>query len=361
MNITGFKDSLLSDKVLTINPELAVLVGINSAHIICQIEYWLKRYRDTKSQDHYMDERWWVYNTYEQWQKGNFPWMNKRTIMRAFNHLRDQGLIIMREHENFKKGIWATINYDKLNELIASRSTHQDDEDRIPRTHQDDEGRISNTHQDDEVGTPRTHHDDEGGIPRTNQDDEGLAVPEITIHRIHNSAKADNPPEAKPAVQNLMKERAKKLAAPKVVEEVAPKARDVSGTALVQAVLEAFNVKEFRFSARLSDRLGKPITVQVDGGTFKYDTPVDLYDNDPAFRAFIQVRLEQLKNVPSITVGTAFQNLVNFEAKPTEERPNRLYGYHHWKKMNAHLLVQRKPKEVVTVAPLPEAYDDTLI
>jgi len=330
MKTIRIKDLFVSEKAIMIKPELAALVGINTAAILSQIEYWLKvlESRPQNFKDHFTDGRWWVYNTYEQWQKDNFPWMSVPTLQRAFYKLRDEGLIITREHENFKKGIWVTINYDKLGELIAGFYSHQNDEQTVSYPH---------------------------------QNDEQTAVPEITIQRIHNSAKADNPPEAKPAVQNLMKLRAKQLEAPKPVEEVAPKARDITGTALVQAVLKAFDAKEFRFSARLSDRLGKPFTVRVGDTTTKYEAPVDLYDNDPDFRTFIKIRLEQLKNVQRITIGTAFQNLINFTAMPTEERPNRLYGYYHWRKMNAHLLAQRKPEEVVTRAPLPIPDFDSLI
>lgn len=340
MNTTRIKDLFASRKAITFKPELAVIVGINGAIILHQIEHWINVFqsRPQKYGDHFIDGHWWVYNTYEQWKTGNFPWMDKRTIMRAFNDLRDKGLILTREHENFKKGIWVTINYDKLGELIADFYAGQNDPD------------------NDDGGQNVTDNIGYGGQNVTE-----IAVPEIpSIQRLILSAESDTFPKFQPVVQDLMKQRDKQLEAPKAVTKVKPKARDISGTELVQAVLRAFNVKQFCFSARLADRLGKPLTVQVDDAKIKYYAPVDLYDNDPAFKVFIKERIRQLKDIPGITIDAAFKNLVNFDAKPSAERPNRLPGYHHWKKMNPRLIAELKPKEVVTVI-VPEAYDDTLI
>jgi len=72
---------LLDEYPLIILPKLAVLVGLNEAIVLQQLNYWLQK------SAHIFDGRRWIYNTYEQWQE-QFPFWSISTIRRALTVLR---------------------------------------------------------------------------------------------------------------------------------------------------------------------------------------------------------------------------------------------------------------------------------
>lgn len=100
-------------------PTLATLIGLNEAIILQQVHYWLKH--KEKSGQNYIDGRYWVYNTYEQWQK-QFPFWSIMTIRRTMTKLENKGLLIAENYNKagFDKTKWYTINYNALNSLSPS-------------------------------------------------------------------------------------------------------------------------------------------------------------------------------------------------------------------------------------------------
>lgn len=98
-----------------VDRELAVKIGLNEAHLIEQVHYWLERSKN--DQDGYR----WVYNTLESWQE-QFPFWSKDTIKRGMKKLKDLGLIITIDHYKSPgvKSRWYRIDYEKLEEIHPS-------------------------------------------------------------------------------------------------------------------------------------------------------------------------------------------------------------------------------------------------
>ncbi|OCA86046.1 hypothetical protein A8F94_14490 [Bacillus sp. FJAT-27225] len=102
---------------MTINPTLAVKIGLNEAIVLQQIHYWLKK------KLHIIEGRSWVYNTYKEWNQ-QFPLWSESTIKRVFKTLENLGYVIS---GNFNKSKldqtkWYTIDYEKLRELEDGES-----------------------------------------------------------------------------------------------------------------------------------------------------------------------------------------------------------------------------------------------
>lgn len=95
-------------------PQFAAKVGLNESIVLQQIHYWLVQHE--KQQIDYYDGKYWVYNSYPQWQK-QFPFWSARTINSIFLKLESLNLITS---DNFNKLTldrtkWYTINYQELN------------------------------------------------------------------------------------------------------------------------------------------------------------------------------------------------------------------------------------------------------
>lgn len=110
------KNLLLDEAPLVIQPKLCCIVGLNEAIFLQQLHYWL-----TKS-SHQHDNRKWVFNTYEQWLKNNFPFWSRNTLRRTITSLEEAGLVISTDKFNkitIDKTKWYTIDYDNLEKIIA--------------------------------------------------------------------------------------------------------------------------------------------------------------------------------------------------------------------------------------------------
>ena len=114
-------------KTLIINTELAVILGdLNESIVLNQLNYWLEI--NKKANKHFIDERFWVYNTYSDWKEENFPYWSEKTIQRTFTRLENKGIVISANYN--KSGIdktkWYTIDYDKLEEIVNLYREEQD-------------------------------------------------------------------------------------------------------------------------------------------------------------------------------------------------------------------------------------------
>ncbi|PZO13141.1 MAG: hypothetical protein DCF25_16460, partial [Leptolyngbya foveolarum] len=123
---------LISESPLTVLPSLAVLIGLNEAIALQQVKYWLTNVsRDPgKRSTHFKNGKWWVYNTYEGWKDGNFPFWSIPTIRRTFNSLEKKNLLTSEQFDkkngNCKK--WYSINTEVLSQLV----TPSDQNDQTP-------------------------------------------------------------------------------------------------------------------------------------------------------------------------------------------------------------------------------------
>lgn len=101
---------LFNRKPIVINAELADRIGLNEAIALQQLNYWIQD--STAGEEHH--GRKWVYNTFEEWQRDNFPFWSIDTIKRTFTKLKKLGLVETKQlrkakhdHTNFY-----TINYE---------------------------------------------------------------------------------------------------------------------------------------------------------------------------------------------------------------------------------------------------------
>ena len=68
--------------------QLAVQIGEKEAVVLQQVHYWTWYYCKKGDKRHFHDGRWWVYHTYEGWQKEHFPFWSVSTVRRAIDSLR---------------------------------------------------------------------------------------------------------------------------------------------------------------------------------------------------------------------------------------------------------------------------------
>ncbi|MCT7643859.1 hypothetical protein [Aliarcobacter butzleri] len=100
---------LIQKTALTVEPILAVKVGLNEAIFLKQLHYWLNRTKHIKK------NKKWVFNSIKEWNK-QLPFFSEKTISRIIANLKEQGLL---EIEQFDKNLlnrtnWYTINYENL-------------------------------------------------------------------------------------------------------------------------------------------------------------------------------------------------------------------------------------------------------
>jgi uncharacterized phage protein (TIGR02220 family) len=106
---------LITESPLMIIPSLAAKIGVNEAVVLQQIHYWLGISK------HVIEERTWVYNTYEEWQK-QLPFWSVSTIKRTIRSLEMMGLLLSNNWNEMKmdKTKWYSIDYEKVKELEDS-------------------------------------------------------------------------------------------------------------------------------------------------------------------------------------------------------------------------------------------------
>jgi len=101
---------LINEAPLQVLPSLACAVGLNEALILQQIHYWLS----PKHNQNVIENRHWVFNSYEQWQT-QFPFWCTKTICRTIVNLENVGLLAtFVGNNNFRRVKHYTINYDAL-------------------------------------------------------------------------------------------------------------------------------------------------------------------------------------------------------------------------------------------------------
>ncbi len=91
---------LFNTQPLVIEPELALLIGLNESIILQQIHYWIEINR--KSDRNFRDGYHWTYNSYEAWRE-QFPFWSIETIKRTITKLENSGPLVS---NNFNKAAW---------------------------------------------------------------------------------------------------------------------------------------------------------------------------------------------------------------------------------------------------------------
>lgn len=110
---------LLDSRPLVVLPELACAIGLNEAIVVQQVHYWLEINR--KNRHNFKDGRYWVYNSFQEWQK-QFPWWPVVTIKRIIGSLEKKGILMAGNYNTakFDRTKWYSIDYDKLHSILPS-------------------------------------------------------------------------------------------------------------------------------------------------------------------------------------------------------------------------------------------------
>lgn len=100
---------LISEPPLQVLPSLAKEIGLNEALVLQQLHYRL-----IKSKSFY-EGRFWVCQTYEQWNK-QFPFWSIRTLKSIFQSLLEQGFVVSRNlnEDRLIQTRWYSIEYEKV-------------------------------------------------------------------------------------------------------------------------------------------------------------------------------------------------------------------------------------------------------
>src|SRR5690625_2721742 len=100
---------LLDEYPLIVLPTLAKKIGLNESIMLQQIHFWIRK------EKHLYDGKYWVYNTYKEWEK-QFAFWSISTIRRTMTSLEKQNLILTGNYNKagFDNTKWYTINYGRL-------------------------------------------------------------------------------------------------------------------------------------------------------------------------------------------------------------------------------------------------------
>ncbi len=119
---------LFDEKPIVISRELAKVIGLAESIIIQQLHYWIILNKKTNKNNY--DGKHWVYRTYEDWQKNDFPFWSASTIKRIFQKIEKENLIITGNFnkKGYDKTKWYTINYEKIETLFMEINNKPTDE-----------------------------------------------------------------------------------------------------------------------------------------------------------------------------------------------------------------------------------------
>lgn len=112
---------LLDEPPILAYPSLAKMIGINEALIFQQLHFLLNGVATDNRQFNYVDGRWWVYNSYADWQCKFFLWLSQDRIKRLFLSMEEAGYIISRKgvKNAFDREKWYSIDYEQWERFKA--------------------------------------------------------------------------------------------------------------------------------------------------------------------------------------------------------------------------------------------------
>lgn len=124
----NFKELFIDkSKTLIINTDLALVLGdLNEAIVLNQLNYWLGINR--KAGKNFIDDRYWIYNSYSDWKAKDFPYWSEKTIQRTFTRLENKGIVVSANYNKLgiDKTKWYTIDTEKLQELVDEFNSDED-------------------------------------------------------------------------------------------------------------------------------------------------------------------------------------------------------------------------------------------
>ena len=97
-------------------------IGLNGAIVIQAIHYWISLYKSRGKEQNFRDGRYWHYNTFPEWNRDYFPFWSLKTVKSVFYNLEHLGVLLSGAYGAGRKK-WYTIDYDKLDRLIADHDS----------------------------------------------------------------------------------------------------------------------------------------------------------------------------------------------------------------------------------------------
>src|SRR5262245_32760281 len=105
---------LINEPPLQVLPTLAQIIGLNEAIVVQKLHFRL----NPRFNKNLFEGRYWVSNTYEQWQR-QFSFWSQRTVRRTIMNLEKSGILASRplvSSTTQRKSY--TINYERLNQIV---------------------------------------------------------------------------------------------------------------------------------------------------------------------------------------------------------------------------------------------------
>lgn len=113
-----------NDVVIPISMKVASKLGIKEAMVLQQVNYWMDKNEKLNRVDtHFHDGKWWVFNTFENWNE-QISCMGIATLKRVFANLENMGILItgnfnQKAYDHTK---WYTIDKNRLETLVNTDS-----------------------------------------------------------------------------------------------------------------------------------------------------------------------------------------------------------------------------------------------
>ncbi len=144
---------LFDSHPIVVDRELAKAFGLNEAIVLQQLNYWLNG-KSAKL----INGRKWIYNSYKQWQKDNFPFWSLATVRRAIENCEKKGLIITGNFNKagFDKTKWYSIDYDAVDRGMSKRCAQNEQTDCSKRANGVAQNEQTNTRDYSEITTEIT-------------------------------------------------------------------------------------------------------------------------------------------------------------------------------------------------------------
>jgi hypothetical protein len=119
---------LLDESPLVFQPTMAEYLGLNEAIVLQQLFYFMNVSKN--SEDPYKNrlDRWWTYNSYEEWKQNCFPFWSTKTVERTFRGLVDLGIVMVGRfsRNKYDQRNWYTIDRARLDQVLKMRKAEID-------------------------------------------------------------------------------------------------------------------------------------------------------------------------------------------------------------------------------------------
>lgn len=123
--MSGSSRYLINEPPILLYPSLAIKIGVNDAAILQKLHFLLGMQKEVNNEYVFVDEFWWVYNSYEEWQERYFGWLSVQSIRDKFQNMEKEGYVVSRQgvknpHDRRK---WYRIDYEKLDAFLDAKSS----------------------------------------------------------------------------------------------------------------------------------------------------------------------------------------------------------------------------------------------